>query len=94
MEKASLVDKQRIARYLLYLIFVGEVDGLANKILNDKRYSSLFSVDEIQEIRRALSTEDLDIPNLLLDNDWGIAPTQYTRKNYYFFDNNILKLEF
>ncbi|XP_031784985.1 integrator complex subunit 8 isoform X1 [Nasonia vitripennis] len=80
LEKSSALDKQRIARHLLYLVIMGDIDGLASRILNDPVYSNLFEASELQEIKKQSLSENLDIPNLLLNDDWGISPVEYTQK--------------
>lgn len=89
IEKISSTDKQRIARYLLYLIITGDIDGLARRILNDPIYCNLFNETELQEIRKEASLEDLDIPNLLLKDEWGIEPVDYIRKNLHYVQTDF-----
>lgn len=79
--RSSPTDKQRIARHFLYLIIMGDIEGLSRRILNDPTYFSLFNETELQEIRRESEPEDLNIPNLLLNDDWGIEPVDYIRKH-------------
>lgn len=66
---------------------MGDIEGLAEKISNDSNYSSLYSETELQEIKKEASPENLDIPNLLLNDDWGIKPVDYIRKSF----SNIVK---
>jgi hypothetical protein len=80
LEKSSPLDKQRIVRHLLYLVLMRDIDGLANKLLTDPNYAGLFDATELQEIKKEAFPEDLEIPNLLLNNDWGITPVDYARK--------------
>ncbi|KAJ8673706.1 hypothetical protein QAD02_004968 [Eretmocerus hayati] len=80
LEKGPSADRQRIARYLLYLVIMGDVPGLASAILGSSNLKSLFSADELQEIQREAVPEDLDIPNLLLNNDWDIPSVDFIQK--------------
>ena len=67
---------------------MGEVEGLAAAILDDVNYTSLFDANELQEIKKEASPEDLDIPNLLINDDWGITPVDYTSM-YVFYTYHI-----
>ncbi|EFN80014.1 integrator complex subunit 8 [Harpegnathos saltator] len=77
IEKASPMDKKRISRYLLYLINTTGIEGLALKILNDSSFSSLFDETELAIIKQASVSDEIELPNLLLNNDWGISPIPY-----------------
>ncbi|XP_026668358.1 integrator complex subunit 8 isoform X2 [Ceratina calcarata] len=79
LDKASVIDKQRISRYLLYLVHVSNIDGFASKLLSDPLYMTLFNAEELEEIRRSANVEELELPDLLLKNDWGISLVTYTR---------------
>ncbi|XP_046812830.1 integrator complex subunit 8 isoform X1 [Vespa crabro] len=74
LEKATLVDKKYISRYLLYLVNTSNLEGLASKLLNDPAYTALFNERELHEIEKKASIEEMELPNLLLNNDWGITP--------------------
>ncbi|XP_033225261.1 integrator complex subunit 8 [Belonocnema kinseyi] len=83
----SEIDKKRIAHYLLYLILTGEIDSLATRILNNARYMSLFDERELGEIKKEASFNDLEIPALLLSNDWGVPSVTYTKSlRFEIFD--------
>lgn len=41
---------------------------------------ALFNENELDEIRKSASVEELEMPDLLLKNDWGIPLTTYTRQ--------------
>ena len=56
---------------------------MADRILNDPNYSCLFSQDELLEIKNEAVSQDADIPDLLLKNDWGINQVEFTRKLFY-----------
>lgn len=79
LEKANATDKKRISRYLLYLVNTSNIEGIASKILSDPLYIALFDEKELEEIRASASTEEFDIPDLLLKNDWGVPLVTYTR---------------
>lgn len=79
MEKATATDKRRISRYLLYLINMSNTEGIASKILGDPLYVALFDETELEEIRKSATDEELELPELLLKNDWGISLATYTR---------------
>ncbi|KAG7213745.1 hypothetical protein KM043_002973 [Ampulex compressa] len=80
LEKAATAtDQKRISRYLLYLIHTSEIDGLAAGILNNPTYVALFSERELNEISSAVKSEEVELPNLLLNNDWGIPLMTYTQ---------------
>ncbi|KAK2577342.1 hypothetical protein KPH14_003465 [Odynerus spinipes] len=78
LEKASATDKKYISRYLLYLINTSDLDGLASKLLSNSTYTTLFSERELHEIEKKASSEEMDLPNLLINNDWGIPPVKHT----------------
>ncbi|XP_076174566.1 integrator complex subunit 8 isoform X1 [Ptiloglossa arizonensis] len=79
LEKTSGIDKIRISRYLLYLVHASNIDGFASKILSDPLYLSLFDEKELDEIRKTVDAEELELPDLLLKNDWGIQLMTYTQ---------------
>ncbi|XP_076239137.1 integrator complex subunit 8 [Calliopsis andreniformis] len=81
LEKTSATDKRRISRHLLYLIHTSNIDGVASKILGDPMYVALFDEKELEEIRKSAAVEELDIPDLLLKNDWGIPLVTYTQNS-------------
>lgn len=76
LEKATVADKKRISRYLLYLMNTADVEGFASKILNNSSFSSLFDETELTVFQQAASNE-IVLPNLLLQNDWGIPSVPY-----------------
>lgn len=80
MEKVSPIDKKRISRYLLYLTNTANIEGLALKILNDPSFSSLFDEIELTVLQQATVSNEVELPNLLLHNDWGIPSVPYIRK--------------
>lgn len=74
------MDKKRIARYLLYLINTANIEGLASKTFNNPSYTSLFDETELAALQQAAISDEIDLPNLLLHNDWGIPSVPYIRK--------------
>ena len=70
MDTATEQDKKKIATNILYLVIMGEIDGLALAILNNPRYSNLFSDYEIQELKKEAIPEQLEIPKLLITGEW------------------------
>ena len=81
LDKTSAVDKKRISRYLLYLVHTSDIDGVASKILGDPAYIALFDETELDEIRKSATVEELELPDLLLKNDWGVPLMTYTHNN-------------
>ncbi|XP_034174440.2 integrator complex subunit 8 [Osmia lignaria lignaria] len=79
LEKATAMDKKRISRYLLYLVHMSNTEGIASKILGDPSYIALFDEKELEEIRKSATDEELELPELLLKNDWGISLATYTQ---------------
>ncbi|XP_029033449.1 integrator complex subunit 8 isoform X4 [Osmia bicornis bicornis] len=79
LEKATATDKKRISRYLLYLVDMSNTEGIASKILGDPSYIALFDEKELEEIRKSATDEELELPELLLKNDWGISLATYTQ---------------
>lgn len=79
LDDVSESDRKRIAQYLLYLNLTAEVEGLANKILHSPKYVNLFNERELDEIKKEASFNDLEIPTMLLTNDWGVPCITYTR---------------
>ena len=77
---ASDIDRKRITNYLSYLVLTGEIEGLATKILNNPKYVALFNERELDEIKKEASFNDLEIPALLLSNDWGVPCVTFTSK--------------
>ncbi|GAB1866809.1 Integrator complex subunit 8 [Camponotus japonicus] len=77
LEKATVADKKRISRYLLYLINTADVEGFASKILNNSTFSSLFDETELAVFQQAVTSNEIVLPNLLLQNDWGIPSVPY-----------------
>ncbi|KAL2741275.1 integrator complex subunit 8 isoform X1 [Vespula maculifrons] len=78
LEKATPIDKKYISRYLLYLVNTSNLEGLASKLLNIPAYTALFNERELHEIEKEASIEEIELPNLLLNNDWGITPMRST----------------
>ncbi|OAD62741.1 Integrator complex subunit 8 [Eufriesea mexicana] len=81
LEQVNGTDNKRISRYLLYLVHTSNIDGFASKILSDPLYIALFNEAELDEIRKSASVEDLELPDLLLKNDWGIPLVTYTQSS-------------
>lgn len=77
LEKATVADKKRISRYLLYLINTADIEGFASKILNNSTFSSLFDETELTVFQQAVTSNEIVLPNLLLQNDWGIPSVPY-----------------
>jgi len=80
LEKATIMDKKRISHYLLYLVNVANIEGFASKIFNNPSYTSLFDEAELAIIQQAVISDEIELPNLLLHNDWGIPSVSYIRK--------------
>lgn len=74
------MDKKRISRYLLYLINTVNIEELASKILNNPTYILLFDEAELATLQQAAISNEIELPNLLLHNDWGISSVSYIRK--------------
>lgn len=74
------MDKKRISRYLLYLVNTDNIEGLASKIFNNPSYALLFDETELASLQQAATSDDMEIPDLLLCNDWGIPSVSYIRK--------------
>lgn len=74
------MDKKRISCYLLYLLNTAHVEGLASRILNDPSVSSLFDETELAVFQQATISDEIELPNLLLHNDWGIPSVPFIRK--------------
>ncbi|XP_076765909.1 integrator complex subunit 8 isoform X2 [Xylocopa sonorina] len=81
IEKATVIDKKRISRYLLYLVHTSNINGFASKILGDPLYTALFDEEELVEIRKLANDEELELPDLLLKNDWGVPLVTYTQSS-------------
>nr|XP_031845085.1 integrator complex subunit 8 [Nomia melanderi] len=79
LEKTSVIDKKRISRFLLYLIHTSNINGVASKVLEDPGYVALFNEKELDEIKKSVAVEDVELPDLLLKNDWGIPLVTYTK---------------
>ncbi|XP_077274442.1 integrator complex subunit 8 isoform X1 [Temnothorax americanus] len=77
LEKVTTVDKKRIARYLLYLVNTTNIEGLASKIFNNPSYTSLFDEAELATLQQAAISDEIELPSLLLHNDWGIPSVPY-----------------
>lgn len=80
IENVSETDKSRISRFFMYFILSGEIEGLANKILEDINFRGLFDDKELEEIKKVADQTDIDIPELLTDNEWGIPTVTYSRE--------------
>ncbi|PBC29892.1 Integrator complex subunit [Apis cerana cerana] len=81
LEQLTAKDKTRISRYLLYLVHTSNIDGFASKILSDPLYMTLFNDKELDTIRKSAIIEELELPDLLLKNDWGIPLITYTQNS-------------
>ncbi|XP_006623708.1 integrator complex subunit 8 [Apis dorsata] len=81
LEQLTIKDKTRISRYLLYLVHTSNIDGFASKILSDPLYMTLFNDKELDIIRKSAIIEELELPDLLLKNDWGIPLITYTQSS-------------
>lgn len=80
LEQASQSDKRRIAQYFSYLVQLGEIEGLATRLLNNPSYSNLFNDVELNNIRKEAIPEEVVLPELLLNDDWGMDPVVYLRE--------------
>ncbi|KAH0567519.1 integrator complex subunit 8 [Cotesia glomerata] len=84
---ASTTDKQRIARYLLYLITMTDTIELSQRILANESYKLLFDGEQLEEIRTQAAPEVTELPALLLNNDWGVSLTTYNQsKKFHIFE--------
>ncbi|XP_046611926.1 integrator complex subunit 8 isoform X1 [Neodiprion virginianus] len=81
IDKVTELDKRRISRFLLYLVLSGEIDGLASQLLEDANLRSLFNEEELEEVKREAEQNDLEIPDLLTNNEWGIQTVTYTQNS-------------
>ncbi|XP_011879399.1 PREDICTED: integrator complex subunit 8 [Vollenhovia emeryi] len=81
LEKATTTDKKRISRYLLYLINTANIEGLASKVFNNPSYTSLFDEAELSTLQEAATSGEIELPNLLLHNDWGIPSVPYIQNS-------------
>ncbi|XP_066594619.1 integrator complex subunit 8 [Prorops nasuta] len=79
LPQANELDKKRIASYLLYLIHTSDIEGLPSKILNDPVYTKLFDGKQLLEIQDSATVQEEEVPDLLLNNDWGIPLVTYTK---------------
>lgn len=75
------MDKKRISCYLLYLINTANIEGLALKLFNNPSYASLFDEEELAVLQQATISDEVEIPDLLLHNDWGIPSISFIRKH-------------
>ncbi|XP_063975032.1 integrator complex subunit 8 isoform X2 [Diachasmimorpha longicaudata] len=75
----SPTDRKRISRYFLYLVMMVGIPELPKHLLSSEKYRGLFTPDELNEIDREGSSGDLDLPPLLLNDDWGVSLTTYTQ---------------
>lgn len=85
LDKVDEGDKRRLSRYLLYLVLSQNIENLASWIMNDPKIVKLFSPEEVREIEREAQPEDLEIPPLLINNDWGVSCVTYTSKLKLYF---------
>lgn len=56
-----------------------EMVELPRRILDNENYRSLFSAEELAKIEKQAGRNDVDLPPLLLNNDWDISLITYTR---------------
>jgi len=75
-----IIDKKRISSYLLYLVNTANIEGLASKIFNNPSYTSLFDETELAVLQQAAVSDEIELPDLLLHNDWGISSVSFIRK--------------
>jgi len=75
-----IIDKKRISCYLLYLVNTANIEGLASKIFNNPSYTSLFNETELAVLQQAAVSDEIELPDLLLHNDWGISSVSFIRK--------------
>jgi len=80
LEKATPRDKEQISHYLLYLANTANIEDFASRILNSPSFSSLFNETELAVFREIATSDELELPDLLLHNDWGIPSIPYIRK--------------
>ncbi|EZA60979.1 hypothetical protein DMN91_004729 [Ooceraea biroi] len=77
LEKVTTTEKERIGHYLLYLANTANIEGFASRVLNSPSFSSLFNETELTILRDAAAPDEMDLPDLLLHNDWGIPYVPY-----------------
>lgn len=80
LEKASLNDHKRISRYMLYLVMMSGIPELARRLLSTEKYTSLFSPDELMEMEKEALETEVELPPLLLNDDWGVSLVTYTQR--------------
>jgi len=88
LEKATARDKEQISRYLLYLANTANIEDFASRILNSPSFSSLFNETELAIFQETATSDELELPDLLLHNDWGIPSIPYIRKY-----NKLIKID-
>ncbi|XP_011300437.1 integrator complex subunit 8 [Fopius arisanus] len=79
LESSTPKDKKRISRYMLYLVMMSSIPDLAKRLLSSEKYRALFTPEELTEISREASEEDVELPPLLLNDDWGVSLVTYTQ---------------
>ncbi|RLU26095.1 hypothetical protein DMN91_002260 [Ooceraea biroi] len=77
LKKITATEKERISHYLLYLANTANIEGFASRVLNSPSFSSLFNETELIILRNAVAPDEVDLPDLLLHNDWGIPSVPY-----------------
>ncbi|EZA47080.1 Integrator complex subunit [Ooceraea biroi] len=80
LKKVTATEKERISHYLLYLANTANIEGFASRVLNSPSFSSLFNETELIILRNAVAPDEVDLPDLLLHNDWGIPSVPYIRE--------------
>lgn len=59
---------------------MGDMDDLARRILTTENYKNLFNHEEIIEIEKQSKIDDVELPALLTNDDWGVSLVTYTRE--------------
>lgn len=62
-----------------------DMPNFPNRILANEKYKELFNEDDIREIENQAAPTACDMPDLLLNNDWGVSLVTYTRKYIYMY---------
>ncbi|KAK0179235.1 hypothetical protein PV327_008044 [Microctonus hyperodae] len=86
---ASTTDKHRISRYLLHIMAMSNIIELPKYILSNKNYSSLFNAEELREIKNEAISDEIELPPLLMNNDWNVPLISYTQSKKF----HVYKLE-
>lgn len=79
----TTIHKQRVSRYLMYLMIMTDIPDFPLRLLSNDKYKSLFNDDDLNEIRKQATPDTCDIPDLLLNNNWGVTLVTYTKSHAF-----------